>query len=115
MATKTKKIDKTEDIIESQEELIQPEELEIEISELEKVEDVSDFDFGNGLNLEATIEKASEEIKTVEAPLPEKEKLYKVVRLENEYLFAVDGDGKYIMLRREGKYKNTKFGDIISQ
>ena len=60
--------------------------------------------------------KDIEEIqKVVETPveLPQ-EKLYTVKTLRENRFFAVDENGKYVLLNRTGKYKAVKVGDIIS-
>ena len=57
-------------------------------------------------------DKVKEIVETpVEAP---QEKKYTVKTLRENQFFAVDENGKYVLLNRTGKYKTVKVGDIIS-
>lgn len=66
-----------------------------------------------------TIEKSNElnPNKVVEEEKSKKSEIkkdfYRVVRIENGYLFAINKDNHYIMLKLDGDYINTKFGDEI--
>lgn len=121
MATRKKKtVEEVDEIIEAteeetQEELIQSEEIKEEISEPEKVENISDFDFRYEVKVDATVEKAAEKVEEIKKATPVKEQeVYTVKRIEGNKIFAINKKGKYIMLRKQGEYADIKFGDTIS-
>ena len=122
MATRKKKtVEEVDKIIEAtkeetQEELVQSEEIKEEVSEPEKIEDISNFDFRYELKVDATVEKAKEKIEeTVKETQIKKEEIYTVKRIEGNNIFAINEKGKYIMLRKQGQYANLKFGDTFSR
>lgn len=122
MATRKKKIvEEADEIIEAtkeetQEELEQSEQPKVEISEPEGVEDISHLDLRYELKVDATVEKAKEKIEeTAKETQIKREEIYTVKRIEGNNIFAINEKGKYIMLRKQGKYANIKFGDTISQ
>lgn len=122
MATRKKKtVEEVDELIEAmnektQEELIQSEEIKEEISEPEKVENISDFDFRYEVKVDATVEKATEKVEEVKkATLVKEPELYTVKRIEGNKIFAINKKGKYIMLRKQGEYADIKFGDTISR
>ena len=66
-------------------------------------------------NVEHTIKDIEELKEVVETPVEiPQEKLYTVKTLRENRFFAVDENGKYVLLSRTGKYKTVKVGDIIS-
>lgn len=110
MATKKKKIvEEVEQTIEAPKEILQ------EPVQSEEAEEYKpNFDFKYEVKVDATVEKAVKEVEVIAETLPIKEeKLYTVKRVEGINIFAIDKNGKYIMLKKQGKYANIKFGDTI--